>query len=119
MRPRCRSRQRGSASVLALPLLAALTIAAVLLAFVGGAVSTRRRVAAAADLAALAGAAELQRGGDGCTAAAALAARNDATLSSCRVAGPGLQVTVQAETATLFGRSLTVTARARAGPTVS
>lgn len=114
-RPR-RSSQRGSATVLALPLLGTLTLAALLLALVGGALATRRSAASAADLAALAGAAAVQQGRDGCAEAAAIAARNGAVVSECRVEGRELRVTVRAEAARLFGRGVTVTARARAGP---
>ncbi|MGZ5417199.1 MAG: Rv3654c family TadE-like protein [Nocardioides sp.] len=111
-----RGSQRGSATVLALPLLGALTVVAVLLAYVGGALTTRRKVAAAADLAALAGAAELQAGGDGCAAAATVAARNGGDLGACTVHGLELSVTVTARTEPLLGRRLVVSARARAGP---
>jgi secretion/DNA translocation related TadE-like protein len=113
---RRRGSQRGSATVLALPLLGALTVVAVLLAYVGGALTLRRKVAAAADLAALAGAAELQAGGDGCGAAATVAARNGVDLGPCAVHGLELSVTVTARTEPLLGRSLVVSARARAGP---
>lgn len=113
---RARSSQRGSATVLALPLLGAVTVAAVLLAFAGGAVATRRHVASAADLAALAGAAAIQHGRAGCAAAAAVAARNHAELSACSVEGSQVRVVVRAETAPLLGRGLTLSARARAGP---
>lgn len=113
---RVRTSQRGSATVLALPLLGALTVAAVLLAFVGGAVVTRRQVASAADLAALAGAAAIQHGLAGCAQAAAVAARNGAELDTCTVDGSEVRVVVRAGTAELLGRSLTVSARARAGP---
>jgi secretion/DNA translocation related TadE-like protein len=111
-----RASERGSASVLALPLLGALAVTTVLLGLVAGAVVAQRQAAAAADLAALAGAAALQAGGDGCAEAAAVTVRNGAEVVSCLVAGAELRVTVRAETAALFGRSLTVSARARAGP---
>lgn len=116
MRRRSRSSQRGSVTVLALPLLGALTVAALLLALVAGAVSARRRAAAAADLAALAGASAVQRGEDGCSAASSIAARNGAPLDTCVVEGAHVLVTARAETASLLGRGLTVSARARAGP---
>ena len=111
-----RGSQRGSATVLALPLLGALTVVAVLLAHVGGALTTRRKVAAAADLAALAGASELRAGGDGCASAATVAARNGGDLRACAVHGLELSVTVTARTAPLLGQQLVVEARARAGP---
>ena len=110
------SSERGSATVLALPLLGALAVTAVLLGFVAGAIVAQRQAATAADLAALAGAAALQDGGDGCAEAAAVTVRNDAEVVACLVSGAELRVTVRTETAALFGRSLTVSARARAGP---
>lgn len=114
-RPR-RVSERGSATVLVLPLLGALAVTAVLLGFVAGAVVAQRHAATAADLAALAGAAALQDGGDGCAEATAVTVHNDAEVVACRVSGAELQLTVRAETAALFGRRLTVSARARAGP---
>lgn len=111
-----RTTERGSATVLALPLLGVLAVATILFGFVAGAVAAQRRAATAADLAALAGAAALQGGGDGCAEAAAVTVRNDAEVVACVVSGAELRVTVRAETAALFGRSLTVSARARAGP---
>ena len=116
MRAPCRVSERGSATVLALPLLGVLAVATVMLAFVAGAVVAQRRAATAADLAALAGATALQRGGDGCAEAAAVTGRNAAEVVSCREAGGQVWLTVRCETAALLGRSLPVTARARAGP---
>jgi secretion/DNA translocation related TadE-like protein len=116
MRVGRRGSERGSATVLALPLLGVLTVATVLLGFVAGAVVAQGRAAMAADLAALAGAAALQRGGDGCAEAAAVTLRNGAEVVSCRIGGAQVWLTVRCETAALFGRTLPVTARARAGP---
>lgn len=108
--------ERGSATVLAVPLLGLLTVLAVLLAFVGGAVTTRRKAAAAADLAALAGASALQQGGDACADAGTVARLNETRLASCEVDGAEVRVVVRAETAALLGKVVTVTARSRAGP---
>lgn len=116
MRRRARCREAGVATVLALPLLGALTLAAVLLAVVSGAVVAQRRVASAADLAALAGAAALARGGDGCEHASAVSRRNGAELVSCRASTTEVWLTVRTELPLRFGRSLTVSARSRAGP---
>lgn len=108
--------QRGSASVLAVVLVGALSVAAVLVAAVGAVVADQRRVASAADLAALAGAAAVQSGGDGCASAAAVARRNAARLASCAVVGSAVTVRTSRETRPLLGTRLTVRSAARAGP---
>ncbi len=112
----CRRHERGSATVMAVSLVGVLSVLAVLLAFVGGAFTTRRKAAAAADLAALAGASGVQVGKDGCARAMTVAHRNGADLAACTIAGPVVEVVVRVETARLLGRALTVTARSRAGP---
>lgn len=116
MRQAGRFSERGSATVHAVTMLGALSLAGLLLAFVGGVLVAQRGVEAAADLAALAGASDLQDGGDGCAAAREVARRNGAEVVACRAADSELRVTVRAETAALLGRSLTVSGQARAGP---
>ena len=116
MRPVRRASQRGSATVLALTVIGALSLAGLLLASVAGVLVAQRRVEAAADLAALAGASALQRGGDGCAAASEVARRNGAENVACRAVGTELRVTVGVETTALPGRSVTVSGQARAGP---
>ena len=120
MRPaRWRRDQRGAATVLVMPFVGVLALVTVVLAFQGGVLVTQRRVQAAADLAALAGAAALQRGDDGCVAASAVAGRNGARLSDCQVsgtAGRDVVVTVERDGPAVLGRSVTVEASARAGP---
>lgn len=111
-----RSSERGSATVLALTVVGALGLAGLLLAFVAGVLVAQRRVEAAADLAAVAGASALQRGGDGCAEARLVARRNGAEAVTCHALGTELRVTVRAGTAALLGRSLTVSGQARAGP---
>ena len=108
--------ERGSASVLAVVLVGALSVAAVLVAAVGAVVADQRRVASAADLAALAGAAAVQSGRDGCASAGAVARRNEARLASCVVTGPVVTVRTARDTRPLLGRRLTVRSAARAGP---
>ena len=108
--------ERGSATVLALPLLGLLTVLAVLLALAGGAVTARRTAAAAADLAALAGAAAAQDGGDACADARTVARLNGVRLVSCAVDGAEVRVEVRTHTAALLGTTVTVSARSRAGP---
>lgn len=111
--------QRGAATVLVMPFVGVLALVTVVLAFQGGVLVTQRRVQAAADLAALAGAAALQHDDDGCAAAAAVADRNGSRLTGCQVSGPAgrdVVVTVERDGPTVLGRSVTVEGSARAGP---
>jgi secretion/DNA translocation related TadE-like protein len=111
-----RRSERGSAAVLATVLVGVLAVVAVLLAVVGGAVADQRRVESAADLGALAGAAAVQRGQDGCSAAARIVTRNRARLTACSVAGQVVAVRVVRGTRRVVGHRFTVSSRARAGP---
>ena len=108
--------ERGSAAVLAVSFTAVLALVAVLVIAVAGAVTDRRRVASAADLAALAGASAVQAGRDGCPAAAAVARRNGAVLAACTVAGQDVSVRAERRTQPVLGYRLTVWSSARAGP---
>lgn len=108
--------ERGAATVLALPLIGTLAVAAFLLAHLGGALVASRRVAAAADLAALAGAAARQHGDDACGQAARVVQRNHARLGTCTVQGEDVLVTARIDYRGVGGRTVRVTARARAGP---
>lgn len=108
--------ERGSAAVLAMVLLGALATASILVAAFGGAVVDQRRVEAAADLGALAGASATQRGEPGCTAAASVASANGGRVSSCTVSGEIVEVQVARDTRRVLGLRFTVTSRARAGP---
>jgi secretion/DNA translocation related TadE-like protein len=113
-----RSRERGSATVWVIALaglLAALGTAGVL---VGAAVAGRHRAAAAADLAALAGAARAVVGDStACSAAAHIAAANGAVLQRCATL-PGAEVEVSVRVPVRLGPLGVVEAhgRARAGP---
>ena len=83
----------------------------------GGALSTRHRLEAAADLAALAAAGHAVHG----TAAACDAARRvtegmSARLTGCRLAGWDASVEVSAGTSLPFVEPITARAYARAGP---
>lgn len=82
----------------------------------GAAVLARQRAETAADLSALAGAAEVLQGPDiACAASVAVASANDAALTSCSVSGPDVlvQVSVQLRAGPLTGSAA---GRARAGP---
>ena len=107
--------ERGSA-VWLVPFVGVLVLMALALAFQGGLLVAQRRVQAAADLAALAGAVALQRGHDGCDAASRMAARNGASLDRCRVDDRDVLVTLARAGPVLWGRSVEVRAAARAGP---
>ena len=111
--------ERGAGSVLAVAMMGLLVTVTVAAAGVVGVVATHRTAQAAADLAALAGAAALQDGGDACAQAAAVAERNLARLDSCAVDGWDVAVGVTADTAHLPGGVLDLHARGRAGPAVS
>ena len=110
------ARDRGSATVLAIGVIA------VVLVVLGGALTAARavraaaRAAAAADMAALAGARVLQTAAQApaCAQAARTAARNGASLVSCTVHGQDLTIRVVVDTA-IPGLG-PATARARAGP---
>lgn len=101
--------------------IAALTLMVGVLLALSVALGTRHRAEQAADLAALAGATAVQRGGDGCAEARRVAAANAGVLTGCRVVDDG-DVLVSVERAVpsvlarwLPGRSQ-AQARARAGP---
>jgi secretion/DNA translocation related TadE-like protein len=106
----------GAGSVLAVSMMGVLVTVTLAAAGVVGVVATHRVAQSAADLAALAGAAALQDGGDACARAAAVADRNRARLTSCEVAGWNVSVVVTADTARLPGGVLDLSARGRAGP---
>jgi secretion/DNA translocation related TadE-like protein len=79
-------------------------------------VSAQHHLDGAADLSALSGAAQLQRGQDGCAAATGIARANQATTSRCRVDGDDVVVTVGSVVSLPFGLQGRLTSTARAGP---
>ncbi|WP_205850017.1 Rv3654c family TadE-like protein [Nakamurella flava] len=82
------------ATVLVAAGLAALLVVLVAATWLAAAVTARHRAGAAADLAALAGAAVVVRGADAvCAAAVRVAEANGAGLDSCRVTGVTVRVT--------------------------
>ncbi len=113
---RSRCTQRGSATVYALGAVAVLTAAALAALGFTGLATAKHRAAAAADLAALAGASAVTGGGAPCESAAEIAARNRASLTSCRVDGPVVEVAVRVRGPSLLGLSPVLRASARAGP---
>lgn len=114
------SGDRGSASLIAAATVTAMTAITVGSAQVGAAVIARHRAQAAADLAALAGAAHLPAGPDSaCARASALARAMSTVAATCTV--DGLDVVVTVEVSSTLGRSRfgwmgPARAAARAGP---
>ncbi|SNR62645.1 helicase/secretion neighborhood TadE-like protein [Haloechinothrix alba] len=88
-----------------------------LLIWLGAATVTRHRVAAAADLAALAAAAHVADGSDGaCAQAGRVARRMDTRLRACELDGRDALVRVRAQPPLVPAELGTVTVGARAGP---
>lgn len=116
-RPPVRGRDRGSATVLVVAALAALLAAGVGALEIVGAVRASHQAHSAADLASLAGALILVRGGSpssACSRAAVLARQNSASLVDCRPTGDSvLEVVVSVPGGTGLGPAV---ARSRAGP---
>jgi secretion/DNA translocation related TadE-like protein len=105
--------ERGSASVLALGIVAALTCLTVGAITIAGATAAKQRAAGAADLAALA-AADVASGavpGSPCSEAERVVRANGASLGACDVDG-----TVATVTASLSYLGFVVDVEARAGP---
>lgn len=113
---RCPPRdEQGAAVVVAIGLVAVLVFVASLCLGTVAIVVDHRRVQAAADLAALAGAAELQRGGDPCAAASRIGLRHQVTVVGCLVDGSTVLVVTSLSLPPVVGGH-SVQARARAGP---
>lgn len=107
------SDERGAGGVLALAIVAMLTVLTLAAVGVGAALVQRQRVIAAADAGALA-AADTALGihpGIPCEEAARVVAASEATLVACDVEGVVATISVSARIAGVL-----VTAEARAGP---
>ena len=110
------SHEEGAATVLVVAMAGMLVFVLIGLSAVGGLVTAQRRAQAAADLAALAAAAALRGGSEGCAEATRVAAANDATLDACTVTGQDAWVEVSVSGPQWPGRRVRVGAEARAGP---
>lgn len=108
--------QRGSATLLAVSFLGVLLLVGAALGVVAAMVWSHRVAQSAADLAALAGATQLQQGADPCAGASQIAADNGADLVSCVVHGQEVMVAVTVSGPRWLGQRGDLSARARAGP---
>lgn len=108
--------QRGSATVYAMVFIGLMTTLALVAVAIAGMFVGHRKAAAAADLAALAGAAALQQGRPGCEAAGRIAAANQVELVSCQTNGAVVDVEVAMDVHSAFGAIFAAAAEARAGP---
>jgi secretion/DNA translocation related TadE-like protein len=108
--------QHGAASLLSVALLSVLLLVGAALGVVAALVWAHRTAQAAADLSALAAAAELQEGEDACRAARRIADANHASLISCQVQGEEVMVEVLVTGPRWLGQDEDLSARARAGP---
>ncbi|QNO37108.1 hypothetical protein H4J02_11700 [Protaetiibacter sp. SSC-01] len=104
---------RGAGGITALALVAATVMCALAVVALGGALTTRQRVVAAADGAALAAADALLGAvaGEPCALAARVAAAHRVALAGCRVEGAEVVVETRLELA-----GVVITADSRAGP---
>jgi secretion/DNA translocation related TadE-like protein len=107
---------RGSATVHAVWVGAALCVVSVIITQVAVAVRFHHQAAAAADLAALAGSRAASAGEDGCARARDVARRNEARLVSCRMDLDVATVTARRDTDRWWGRVWTFEVDARAAP---
>ncbi|MEQ6903570.1 Rv3654c family TadE-like protein [Nocardioides sp. YIM 152588] len=108
--------ERGAATVLVVALAGVLLLVGCALGVAATLVVDHRRAQAAADLAALAGAARLAEGGDACRVAGEVAAANGATLLGCRVEDRDVVAEVRVTGPRWLGQTGDLVARARAGP---
>ena len=108
--------ERGSATLFAVACLAVLLLLGAALGVVAALVRAHRSAQSAADLAALAAADAVGSGRDPCAAGAAVAAANDATLTSCVPAGREVTVSVTVVGPHWLGQVADLSAQARAGP---
>jgi secretion/DNA translocation related TadE-like protein len=108
--------QRGAVTVHAVAVAVLLVVVALVLVQAAGLVRMRHRVAAAADLAALAASRASVAGDDGCRAAHRVARRNGARLVACRMDYDVATVTAAASSPPWWGGRWGGEQRARAAP---
>ncbi len=108
----------GSATLVGVWAIAALTVVVILVVYVGAAVVARHRVQSAADLGALAGATALQSGEDACDRVTeiATAQKVGVRVTNCETIDDDVLVTMTLDVALGRFGIRTATAKARAGP---
>ena len=117
-----RGADRGAATTAAVACLGLLLVVGLALGEVGAWFAAHRQARAAADLAALAGAGALTgvpagaAGLDPCVAAAEVARRNGAEVTSCRAVGSAVEVVVSVDAPSRWGPEAALTGTARTGP---
>ena len=111
-----RRSERGAVTVHAAVIAVMLVVAALIITEMAGLVRLRHRVAAAADLAALAATQASVAGEDGCAAARRIAGRNDAEVLQCRMDFDVATITTRATSGTWWGHRWAIEQRARAAP---
>lgn len=116
MRDRSVVEDRGAATVHAATVAVLLLIVGLVLVQATSLVQMKHRVAAAADLAALAASRASVGGEDGCQAAATAARRNGARLVACRMDFDVATVTARATSPRWWGGRWVTEQRARAAP---
>lgn len=118
-RPGDAGAQRGSAAAVMVMVVAMAVLAVTSIGLLSAASLTRARAGTAADAAALAAAVVSQHSGNGCAAAARVAAVHRAIVRSCTTGPAGAVVAVSVPLhmgAGNYVRTFDVNARARAGP---
>lgn len=105
----------GSASLLVVSLTGVVMLLGLASSFLAATGAAHRRVQAAADLAAIAGASAHQRGEDGCEAARRVAEHNGALATACHLDGDDVVVTVSLSGPEFLGHAWQLTGQARAG----
>jgi secretion/DNA translocation related TadE-like protein len=111
-----RASDRGSVTVHAVSISILLLVLTLVLVQAAGLVRLRHRVAAAADLAALAASQASVTGGDGCDAARRIARRNGAEIVRCRMDFDVATVTTRATSVPWWSTGWSAEQRARAAP---
>jgi len=107
-------RDLGAGTVLLVAVVAVVLSAATVALGLAAALVTRQRAEAAADLAALAGAQALVRGGDACGTARRVAAAGRARVVVCEPVGTTVHLVVEVRLPGVLGRLDMPPARARA-----
>ena len=110
------SAESGASTVHAVSVTVLLVVVTLVLLQAASLVQMRHRVAAAADLAALAASRASTAGEDGCRAGAAVARRNGARLVACRMDFDVATVTARASSPAWWGGRWASEQKARAAP---